>query len=175
MKKVVLLFVLVFVVISAYAQKNRSSFRQGDFVLGVSGAIGEHYVKNIDNVKIPAISLGGEVCAIGRSYTGSLGLGVRTAYSAYSTISNLRHGNLFFIGRAAFHYQFVRNLDTYIGVGMGIRMSASDYNIFNHNIANAYAWETFLGLRYYFVRNFGFMAEVSYGVAILNLGLVVRF
>lgn len=82
-------------------------------------------------------------------------------------------------GRAAVHYPFVDNLDTYTGLLLGAKIVTSQSfgtptsSVSADGSGVAYSW--FLGGRYYFSDRFAGMAEVGFGVTNVTLGLAVKF
>ncbi|MBK6347236.1 MAG: hypothetical protein IPF68_15140 [Bacteroidales bacterium] len=82
--------------------------------------------------------------------------------------------------RGTFHYPLVDKLDTYGGVMLGYTIVSNSTNLpstfgtYSYT-ANSFTPSFFVGGRYYFTDNFAAMAELSYGVALLNLGVALKF
>lgn len=66
--------------------------------------------------------------------------------------------------RAAFHYQFVEKLDTYIGLGLGM------WGTTNNGFAAGLGISGYLGARYYFWNNIGLCTELGYGISYFSIG-----
>ncbi len=83
--------------------------------------------------------------------------------------------NKFIIGpRLYLHYNFLDKLDTYTGFMLGLDFvswgnGSSDYN------HTAFAWEWFIGGRYYFNDNLAGMLELGYGATFVNIGVACKF
>lgn len=121
---------------------------------------------------------------------GSIGVGVAGGYAAskyviagYGTEDYMTN-NIGFVGaRGSFHYQFVNNLDTYLGTFLGCAMSRvhTSSKLMNDAIkqyssnAPTFTYGAYLGARYYFTPALGVNAEIGYGISIFNIGLTFRF
>jgi hypothetical protein len=83
--------------------------------------------------------------------------------------------NKFIIGPRGFlHYNFLDKLDTYTGLMLGLDfVSWGNGNMdYNHT---AFAWEWFIGGRYYFNDNLAGMLELGYGATFANIGVAYKF
>lgn len=135
----------------------QDTFRKGDNVLNVG--IG---LSNITAVSLPPISAMYERSVIdGIIDKGSIGLGLQGEFTAYKG-SGI---GLFAGPRVAFHYEFVDNLDTYIGVQAGLWLVSSHIG---------FAWDGVLGARYYFGEKFGIFGEFGTGLSVFKVGVNFR-
>lgn len=111
----------------------------------------------------------------------NFGLGAEVDFWGQSNkISDVKYSWFYsFIGaRGAFHKEFVNNLDTYLGVSLGVsigRSSMSSVNVSSSSTAKSFGYSTFLGCRYYFNPNWAVNAEIGYGISVLSLGVTYKF
>ncbi|MDR0526642.1 MAG: porin family protein [Spirochaetaceae bacterium] len=96
-------------------------------------------------------------------------------------------GTMMGIGaRAAWHFNFARNLDTYVGLNLGwmIYNQKQEYTILWPNeqkIENEYDLSSFyyafnLGVRWFFIKNLGLYAEVGYSpISVASAGITLKF
>lgn len=85
------------------------------------------------------------------------------------------------MGRAAYHYNFTENLDTYAGFGVGFRTVTSrefgtkptDGNYVADSGVQM-AGTIYVGAKYYFAPNFATYAELGYGISIFTLGVSLK-
>lgn len=136
----------------------QETFRKDDSVLNLG--IG---VSNYGGVSLPPLSATYErSVADGIIDKGSIGLGVSAELTAFKV-----GGLSMFVGpRAAFHYEFVDNLDTYIGVEAGLGLASSQVS---------FDWSGIVGARYYFGQKFGVFGEFGTGLSVFKLGATFRF
>ena len=74
--------------------------------------------------------------------------------------------------RGAVHYQFVENLDTYAGLGIGLCMwSGSTW----HGSSSDLIVPFYLGARYYFQPKLAAFGELGHGIAYLTVGVALKF
>ena len=66
--------------------------------------------------------------------------------------------------RAAFHYQFVEKLDTYVGLGLGM------WGTFDDKFGAGLGVSGYLGARYYFWDHIGLCTELGYGISYFSIG-----
>lgn len=138
------------------AANAQETFRRGDAVLNLG--IGVH--KN-SGVKLPPLSLTYETSvADGIGPGGSIGLGGQVEIG-----SAVKGFGLFAGPRAAFHYEFVDNLDVYAGLQAGLGIEDSSVN---------FDWAFITGARYYFSEGFGAFAELGTGMSVFKLGATFR-
>jgi hypothetical protein len=174
---------MLIAVVSAHAQE---VFKKGDLVFNAGVGINNSIYSGTGySNTIPPISISGEYgikdnLIMGKN--GSIGVGGYLGYtSAKHTVIN-NYGfdySSFIIGaRGAFHYEFVKKLDTYAGVMLGYNIVSSD--VFGTETggasasASAFEYSLFLGGRYWFSSNFGAFAEVGYGITNFSVGLSLK-
>jgi hypothetical protein len=128
-------------------------FRKGTNVVNIGDGLGEYFVP------LEVSYERGIVDGLIQDTKGAIGVG---GYGAL--YSNMSTPYLVLGVRAAFHYQFVRKLDTYAGLMTGYDLSGSSL------VAG-----TFAGGRYYFHPNLAVYSELGYGVAFLSAGVAFNF
>lgn len=74
--------------------------------------------------------------------------------------------------RAAIHYHFIPELDTYFSLMLGaygvhVTDKATNISTWSHD----FDWGTHLGARYFFTPKVGAFVELGYGYSIANLGI----
>lgn len=86
-----------------------------------------------------------------------------------------------FMGRAAYHYSFSENLDSYAGLGIGFRtVTSKEYGtkpadgIYTGDSGLKMAGTVYVGAKYYFSPNFAGYAELGYGISIFTLGVSLK-
>jgi hypothetical protein len=118
--------------------------------------------------KIP-LSLGG--------YFGIAGYNEESGSYTYS-------GTMIGIGaRAAWHFNFLENLDTYAGLNLGwmIWNETSEWNWLGSKTKTDYDYSTFyyafnIGARYFFTKNIGAYIELGYSpISVASIGLALKF
>lgn len=173
---------------------NAQVFSKGDVVL--NGTIGIGSLSGY-SLGLPPIALSGEFCIVDNLFdeNSSIGVGALVGMGRYKTVHEdiwgkykNTYNRLAFSARGAFHYNFVKNLDTYAGLGLGLYVNNSKYK-YTYNdeyigveLENQKASETnmgfafsfFAGARYYFSPNFGVVAELGYGMTYLSLGVTYK-
>jgi len=96
---------------------------------------------------------------------GNASIGVGPYVGFRIPLGTNQFGCLDISARAAFHYQFVEKLDTYIGLGLGL------WNNFHKEGYNAgFGVSGYLGARYYFWNNIGLCTEFGYGISYFSIG-----
>ncbi len=132
---------------------------------------------------VPLISLTGEYCVVSDVFSkgGAVGVGAYFGYTSYGAKQPEYEGYLlddFVVGaRGTFHFQFVNRLDTYAGCVLGARIPFVRYDGDSKEFDEKarFAASAFLGASYFFFENFGLCAEVGYGIAYANVGIVLRW
>lgn len=142
------------IVATATAQE---TFRKGDNVLNLGIGLSSY-----SGVSLPPLSATYERSVIdGIIDKGSLGIGVQAEVMSYKGA-----GLALFAGpRLSFHYEFVENLDTYVGIQAGFALASS---------AVAFGWDGVFGARYYFSDKWGVFGELGTGLSVFKLGATVR-
>jgi len=184
MKKIILLAAAV--IMSVGAASAQDVFQKGDLVFNAGVGIGNslHTGSGYKSL-LPPLSLSGEYGIFDnliRGKNGSIGVGGYLGYagSKYEGANwNSKYRNFIVAARGTFHYQFVRNLDTYAGVALGYNIesrkdtgSAIDGKL--KDSGSAFYPSFFLGARYWFTPGVGVYTEIGYGISYLNLGVAFR-
>lgn len=185
MKKLFLLFIVAaFSLAQLSAQE--STFSKGDKVLNLGLGIGSTlYSGTFYKSQVPPVSVSLEFGVADEVLEkGVIGVGPYVGYSSYKyEYQNWgwKYSNIILGVRGSFHYPLVDKLDTYAGVLLGYNVASSkefgdaipgwDYSY----SAGGLVWSGYIGGRYYFKESFGVMAELGYGIAILNLGIALKF
>ena len=168
----------VVAVVGLLAQEN--TFSKGDKVANVSIGLGSSIYGSGFSGGIPPIGVSLEYGIKDNLFNDKSSLGIG-GYAGFTT-ANFGVGTYTSIivgARGLLHYQLVEKLDTYAGVMLG-------YNIASVKYSSAYTglgavstggliYAGFIGARYYFTPNLAALAELGYGIAILNLGVSFKF
>jgi hypothetical protein len=164
MKKIfAVLIVITVAVVSLNAQS--PAFRKGDKVLSFTAGV--PYVSTYNSV-VPPVIVGLEFGIVdGILEKGAVGIGVYAGFQSFSHFSNILTGI-----RGAFHYTFVKNLDTYAGISVGWRIGMAEDG---YTAWNGFSHGEFIGARYYFTRSFAVTAELGYGISSLTGGVAFKF
>jgi hypothetical protein len=100
-----------------------------------------------------------------------------TAYSSYK-------GTLVGFGaKGSYHFNFLKNLDTYVGLTLGwlvytqeVKSTWMDTTATAKNDLSTFLYGFSLGARYFFTKNIGAYAELGYSaVSVLSAGLSLKF
>ncbi len=154
---------------TAWAQ----SFQKGDKMLNLGVGLGSQFA--VAGAKsIPPVGLSFEV---GLSDKFSLG-----AYGGYATakvatgMGDWNYNYILLGGRGSYHFDFgVENLDPYAGALLGYNIaSVSTTSNLPTASAGGLIYGGHVGARYYFSPSFGVFAELGYGIAWLNAGIVIK-
>lgn len=87
---------------------------------------------------------------------------------------------LVFGARAAYHKEFIDDVDTYAGIMVAYNSVGFDIddeafeNLFDTDLSGVVPG-FYLGARYHFTDNLGAFMELGYGVSAVNLGLTFKF
>lgn len=153
--------------------------------LGIGVGSGNNYSDKLvggNSSVSPAINLTYErgLFAIG---PGVLGAGVFAGYQgATYKLSNgnqWKYTDVMLAVRGAFHYPILPELDTYAGLGVGLRYSRAAYegstSAAGTGSSAKLAPGIFVGGRYYLLSNLGVFAELGYDQTYLKVGLTGKF
>jgi hypothetical protein len=98
---------------------------------------------------------------------------------------SITYRNIGFGARGAYHFNFVKNLDTYAGLTLGYVIQSADvkYGSYYDSVPKtSYDGNSFflygfnIGARYFFTKNIGAYLELGYsGLQIASIGLSVKF
>jgi hypothetical protein len=187
MKKLFLsLLLCVFAIVCVQAQE--STFLKNDNVVNAGIGFGGNLygwtaVGGIS--KLPTFSVSYERCIMDNLFDekSSLGVGGLFAYTSAKWKGSgygWKSSNMVIGVRGTFHYALVNKLDTYGGMLMG-------YNIYSHKWngnyeglghksgSSGFAWNFFVGARYYFTDAIAAYSELGFGYSIFNLGISFKF
>ena len=180
----IFLAMLLGVWMKAAAQER--TFLQQDRVIGLSIGLGGTLYSGYDSgfSRTPAISLSYEHCVKDNLFDENSALGIggmlgfaSAKYSAPGDSWSWKSTNFILGGRGALHYQFIDNLDTYTGLMLGYNIVSTKYTgeVSQDASGGGFAWAWYLGGRYYFSESTAAFAELGYGIAVLNLGVALKF
>lgn len=152
-----------------------------------SAGVGIGTAVDVGRTVVPPISFQAEYGLMQRLFDerSSLGVGGYIGFAAgrhnyYGSNYFTQRINAVMLGaRGALHYEFVRNLDTYLGIMVGGTIA----NTRNEGVWMAsgtppryggFLFDLFLGARYYVIPNLALYGEFGFGVAYFNLGVSFR-
>lgn len=150
--------------------------------IGLGGTLYSGYGSGFS--RTPAISLTYESCVKDNLFDENSSLGVggllgfaSAKYTAPGDDWSWKSTNFILGARGALHYQFIDNFDTYTGLMLGYNIVSTKYtgNVSSGASGGGFAWAWYLGGRYYFNDSMAAFAELGYGIAVLNLGVALRF
>ncbi len=157
-------------------------FGEGNWLLNGTVGKGAMVYKQVEyDGSVPLLSISGEYCVVDDIFSagGAVGVGAYFGYASYNIQNSGIWLDDFIVGaRGTFHFQFVDRLDTYAGCVLGIRMPYLRYDSKSKDMKkedSRFAGGGFLGASYFFFENLGINAEVGYGVAYANIGIVLRW
>jgi hypothetical protein len=96
----------------------------------------------------------------------------------YSVFSNdLKWNNIGFGLRGMYHFNFLKNLDTYTGITLGYVVQTFDgKDNLGYDGVSFFLFGYEVGARYFFTKNIGAYVEVGYsGLQFASLGLALKF
>ncbi len=176
---------------SVYAENSTGEvppiFKEGDKVINLGLGIGSTlYSGRYYTSKVPPVSVSFEMGFMDDFLIEdlTLGLGGYLGYasSKYEDGQGLWGRDYTYIivgGRGAAHYPIIENLDTYVGLMMGVNITTSKaFGSGTSSVSakgSGIAYSLYGGARYYFAENLAVMGEIGYGIAYLNIGLAFRF
>lgn len=162
-------------------------FKEGDKVINLGLGIGTTlYTGRYYTSRVPPVSVSFEMGFMDDFLVEDLTLGlggyVGYASSKYEYGQGLWGWNYTYIivgGRGAAHYPIIENLDTYVGLMMGINITTSrafgDGSSSFSADGSGIAYSLYGGARYYFAENLAVFGELGYGISYLTVGLALRF
>ena len=176
---------LALVLSGALSSSQAQIFNKGDFDLNAQIGFGTSwYYSSYYKASLPFISVAGDYALIDEWGPGVFGVGALFGINTYkydyywgASYDEYKNTNISFVPRATYHYSFVDKLDTYGGVGTGIKIRtySGDYT---SSVSNdvAFVFTVFAGAKYYFTENFAVMSEIYlYELAFFNLGVAFKF
>ncbi len=184
MKKLLLsIAVICFTLSSMFAQE--PTIAKGDKVLNLGVGFGNTwYSGSYYHSGLPPISASLEFAVADNILEkGIIGVGPYLGFSSYKwelTDWGYKYTNIIVGARGNFHYPLADKLDTYVGLMLGYNIVTSkEFGTapgFNYTATGSRLMTAgFIGARYYFKENFGVMAELGYGVTIINIGISLKF
>ena len=145
---------------------------------GYSGISGVH-------MKVPLIAVSGDYGLLDNLGPGVLGVGAYFGIATYKWGSGYgyKFTEIPIAARATYHYQFVKKLDTYGGVLLGLRIERGKwygtlYDDYGYNSSDnrvRFLGAIFVGAKYYLSSKFSVLAELNAGAALLNIGAGIKF
>ena len=129
--------------------------------------------------RLPTITLSYERCIIDNLFNeqSAIGIGAIGGFN-YSSHSTWTSTSILIGVRAAFHYAFIDNLDTYAGAMTGYNIHSwkwkGESSSHIHG-SSGLAYGVFAGARYYFADPLAVFAEVGHGYTFLNAGIALKF
>lgn len=174
--------------VSAFFAADAQTLVHGDKVLNIGLGFGTY---NISRATFPPLSASFDYVIKDRLFDNksAITVGGYAGYYAYKSeykkggnIYGWKYNNFILGARGALHYEFVKNLDTYVGGLLGYEVASSSYYSTlsyeneerNPNSVGGPVFSTYLGARYYFSPNFAAFAEVGYGLSALELGVAIK-
>jgi len=181
-KIILLLSVIALFIMQGNAQ---NTFNKGDKVVNLTVGLGSRLYSGSGYSNItPAISGSYEVGVKDELFdaNSSLGVGGYVGYTGskytYSPGYGWKYNSVIVGARAALHYQFIDQLDTYTGLMLGYDIVSTKVfgsGAFDSSATGsglAFSW--FLGGRYYFNDRFAGLVELGYGIAYFNIGVAIK-
>jgi hypothetical protein len=176
---------------SLYAENPQTEvppvFNEGDKVVNLGLGIGTTlYTGRYYTSRVPPVSVSFEMGFMDDFLVEDLTLGLG-GYLGYAS-SKYEYGfgtwgwdytYIIVGGRGAAHYPIIEDLDTYVGLMMGINITTS--RSFGEGSSgfsadgSGIAYSLYGGARYYFAENLAVFGELGYGISYLTVGLALRF
>ncbi len=155
----------------------QSVFRGGDHSLNLGVGLNAG-----QKMYFPAISGSYEMGLVDNLFgngNGSIGFGAYAGVVGYNHDHGMRSTHFLVGPRLALHYGFVGKLDTYFGIMLGYRNvtlngTVGDGAKYVKADDSGFAYNGFLGARYFFNERFAAFLELGYGVTNLNAGISIR-
>jgi hypothetical protein len=180
-KKRIFSMLMAFVAIAGmYAQSDM--FAKGDKVVNASIGLGSSLYRGIGG-GIPPVGASFELGVKDELFNEKSSLGIG-GYAGFTSAeqdlfgAKISYSSIIVGARGIVHYDIISKIDTYAGVLLG-------YNIASSKVtggalpgvgaaAGGLVYAGFVGARYYFTPKFGAMAELGYGIALLNVGVSLK-
>ena len=177
------LFSLMFAfvgIMSLLAQE--STFSKGDKVANLSIGLGSSVYAGLGG-GIPPVGASFEYGVKDNLFNEKSHLGIG-GYAGFTSASQdimgmkIAYSSIIIGARGVVHYDLVDNLDTYGGVLLGYNIASSKVTGRTLPITPAsyggLVYAGFVGARYYFTPKLAAMAELGYGIALLNIGVSLK-
>jgi len=180
MKKILFITVICLMV-AGYSTAQESMFNQNDNVVSLGVGFGGTYYRygGLSGYNaLPTFTVGYERCIIGELFNeqSAIGIGGLGGFH-YTSHSYWTSTNILVGVRAAFHYAFIDNLDTYAGAitGYNIHSWKSKDSSYTYSGSSGFTYGVFAGARYYFAGPLAAFAEFGYGYTFLHVGISLKF
>ncbi|HNR42088.1 MAG TPA: hypothetical protein PKL65_07645 [Bacteroidales bacterium] len=183
MKKLILTFVVASLLLGSL-DAAEPSFGKGDKVLNLGLGLGSSYWIGYGwyTSHMPHLFANMEIGFFENVFNldkASIGIGPYVGFRTSKYANYWKDTEIVIAATGNFHYPLVDKLDTYAGVLLGYDIISTkyydeywgDYGHKNSSIAH----REYVGARYYFTNNFSAMAELGYGLTVLNLGIALKF
>ncbi|MDA3882429.1 MAG: hypothetical protein PF481_04045 [Bacteroidales bacterium] len=145
---------------SLKAQEVAPMFVKGDKIINVGIGLG-YYTSVSASLDYGIVD---EVAELG-----TIGVGPYAAFCFRHSDSAVMAGV-----RGTFHYPFIEDFDTYVGLGLGL-----SYNMYSISyLGSSYIHPEggfFIGARYKMSETLTVFGELGYGISYLNVGLALKF
>jgi len=187
MRKTIFAFAALFLLsISGYSQlvKRNTVFERGDNVFNFGVGAGDPaYMFTGWKTAIPTISLSQEYCFIDDLLdVASVGIGGYLSFSSHKRSESFLgfdetyHVYDFVLGaRGVFHYQLVKDIDTYAGGMIGFDIQSDNYPLASSKLNGSRpVGAAFVGARYYVTDKLAFNSEFGYGISIFTFGVSAK-
>lgn len=183
MKKIILFF---FIICFSLAQLSAVEpvFSKGDKVLNAGIGVGSSYWSGYGwyTSHMPQLFANLEIGFFDDVFNldnASIGIGPYFGFRTSKYENYWKDTEIVIAATGNFHYPLVENLDTYAGILLGYDVISTKYydeyyGSYGHRNSSI-AHREYVGARYYFSDNFSVMAELGYGLTILNLGVALKF
>jgi hypothetical protein len=191
-KDAFIVFLLVNLMIPGYSLTAQQLFLKGDKEVSTGIGFGSSYINKGYSTQSPPLSItfdfalrddwGPGVFGVG-GYIGSAFYKYRSINPVTSNMFGYNYSALTLGARASYHYVFTENLDTYVGLVLGVRFS-SDNPSGDHEHADSKPDQALsnvntllVGAKYFFSSNFSTFTEISlgYGIPYFTLGVGCKF
>lgn len=179
-KKKLFSMLLAFVAVaSLFAQGNM--FQKGDKVANLSIGLGNSIYGSGLDAGIPPIGASFEYGVKDELFNekSSLGIGGYLGFTSAGLdygFGTATYSSIIVGARGIVHYQLIDNIDTYGGILLGYNIASAKYTGMTIPGASygGVAYAGFIGARYYFTPKLAAMAELGYGIAVLNIGVSLK-
>lgn len=157
MKKILLLIALF--VATTTATFAQDAFRKGDNIVGLKVGFGNYGIPFALNYER------GIIDNIFGANKLDLGVGGDLGFRTYGN-HGYNYTDFTIAARGAFHYEFTRNLDTYIGLSLGALLNNYNSGVY---------FTGFIGTRYWLSQKWALGVEFGSGLSYGSLGVSYRF
>jgi len=178
-KKILFSVIIAFVgITSLFSQE--SLFSKGDKVANFSLGLGGSVYGAIGG-GIPPVSASFEYGVKDNLFNEKSHLGIG-GFAGFTSASQdvmaikISYSSIIVGARGIVHYDLVDNIDTYGGVLLGYNIASSKVTGGTFPVASygGLVYGGFVGARYYFTPKLAAMAELGFGVALLNVGVSLK-